>query len=93
MLLPMNREHESAVCARQKFGGAGRTRPAMILADKSRPEPTRVALAIHTWWSNSASLLLSPDEQSAVAARELAAGVATGTIPAVTLTGWRDRPS
>jgi Prokaryotic E2 family A/ThiF family len=46
-------------------------------------------MSVHPWWSGFGQAVAPQDDLFSVPARELAAAVATGAIPAITLTGMR----
>jgi hypothetical protein len=48
-------------------------------------------LGIHPWWAGFGQAVTSPDDLTSPAARDLASAIAAGTVPAVTLTGLKER--
>ncbi len=48
-------------------------------------------MGIHPWWAGFGQAVTSPDDLTSPAARELASAIAAGTVPAVTLTGLKER--
>src|SRR5262249_50837289 len=53
------------------------------------PRRVRGDMGIHPWWSGFGQAVASADDLTSAPARELAAAVAAGAIPAVTLTELR----
>jgi hypothetical protein len=48
-------------------------------------------MGIHPWWAGFGQAVTSLDDLTSPAARDLASAIAPGTVPAVTLTGFKER--